>query len=360
MADEIFLTDLRNKIKGVLGFNLEQLLTKPVWGEINFEAARPDFEAILEMAKDLGDLPLELLPNDIAQNLGQQFQFILTQFQEINQYRIANPNPTDRRNTLITSVRNASTNLLRTTAPWIPFLAYRRAGGLKSIQDLSSRAEEAGALVKEAQQKVVACEREVGEIISRTNQAAAEVSKEVEKHVSGRKESIEKIIEAARIAAASAGAVAFTKDFDEESRKFDHDAKRWLIAAGLLALVTLGAAGAMWELTEPGLDNGQLFQKVSSRLVILAVLLSATIWCGRNYKTLKHLKIINRHRALSLLTLQAFSASAADTQTKDAILLEATKAVFGNVPTGYIDGGDGDSDLKIVEVARSILPKSDK
>jgi hypothetical protein len=63
---------------------------------------------------------------------------------------------------------------------------------------------------------------------------------------------------------------------------------------------------------------------------------------------------------MSIQTLQAFAAAASDTQTKDAVLVEATRAVFGNVPTGYIEGPGGDSDLKIVEVARSILPKTEK
>lgn len=116
----------------------------------------------------------------------------------------------------------------------------------------------------------------------------------------------------------------------------------------------------MWFWTEAGLDQGQIFQKLSTKLVVLAVLLSATIWCGRNYKALKHLATVNRHRALSIQTLQAFSAAASDVQVKDAVLLEATRAVFGNVPTGYISDGGGDGDLKIVEVARSILPKTDK
>jgi len=53
-------------------------------------------------------------------------------------------------------------------------------------------------------------------------------------------------------------------------------------------------------------------------------------------------------------------AATADVQTTDAALIEATRAVFGNVPTGYIEDGGGEGDFKIVEVARSILPKPEK
>lgn len=94
-------------------------------------------------------------------------------------------------------------------------------------------------------------------------------------------------------------------------------------------------------------------------MVVLAVLLTGTIWCGRNYKALKRLATINNHRAISIRTLQAFSSAAAQTQTKDAVLMEATRAVFGNVPTGFIGQTSSDSDLKVIEVARNILPDSD-
>ena len=73
---------------------------------------------------------------------------------------------------------------------------------------------------------------------------------------------------------------------------------------------------------------------------------------------MRHLAIINNHRAISLLTLQAFSNAANDVQVKDAVLLEATRAVFGTVPTGFVNA-NLDSDLKLVEIARNIMPKTE-
>jgi hypothetical protein len=86
-------------------------------------------------------------------------------------------------------------------------------------------------------------------------------------------------------------------------------------------------------------------------------MLTGTLWCGKCYKALTHLVIVNRHRALGLRTLQAFANAAADAQTKDAVLLEATRSIFGNVPTGYVDVANVDSDHKVVEIVRSVMPK---
>ena len=127
-----------------------------------------------------------------------------------------------------------------------------------------------------------------------------------------------------------------------------------------MALITLFIAYLMWLWTEAGLDQGQLFQKLGTKLVILLLLVSATAWCGRIYKALKHLATIYHHRALSIQTLQAFSAAASDEHTKNAVLLEATRAVFGNMPTGYVEGSSAETDLKIIEVFRRALTKVEK
>ena len=89
------------------------------------------------------------------------------------------------------------------------------------------------------------------------------------------------------------------------------------------------------------------------------VLFTATLWCGKTFKALKHLSTVNRHRALSLQTFQAFSHAASDDPTKDAVLMEATRAIFGSTPTGYLDAkGGSESDLKIIEIARTLGGKA--
>ena len=60
---------------------------------------------------------------------------------------------------------------------------------------------------------------------------------------------------------------------------------------------------------------------------------------------------------MSLQTFQAFSHAASDEQTKDAVLMEATRAIFGNTQTGYIDGVEvtPESKVKILEVVKSVV-----
>jgi hypothetical protein len=115
----------------------------------------------------------------------------------------------------------------------------------------------------------------------------------------------------------------------------------------------------MWYFIEPGLDKGQLWQKLGTKLAILGILISGTFWCGKIYKALMHQSTVNKHRALGIQTLQAFSAAVEETSMKDAVVLEAARSVFGNVATGYIDNSSStESDIKVFEVAKNLIPKS--
>jgi len=116
----------------------------------------------------------------------------------------------------------------------------------------------------------------------------------------------------------------------------------------------------MWAFTEGGLDQNQIWQKLTTKLAILLVLITATAWCGKIYKALLHQSTVNRHRALSLQTFQAFSSAASDLQTKDAVLMQTTKAIFGDAGTGFVESGQkgSEGDIKVLEVLKSFLPGS--
>jgi len=64
---------------------------------------------------------------------------------------------------------------------------------------------------------------------------------------------------------------------------------------------------------------------------------------------------LNKHRQNALNTFETFSkAAGTDTQTKNAVLLEATHAIFSNQQTGYLNqDGESDSPNRIIEIIKS-------
>jgi hypothetical protein len=119
----------------------------------------------------------------------------------------------------------------------------------------------------------------------------------------------------------------------------------------------------MWFTTaDAGLDSGQIIQKIGTKLFVLGTLFTATLWCGRMYKATMHQSATYRHRGLSIQTLEAFHHSAADPTAKDAVVMEAARAVFGSTPTGLISEGGAGSDpaTRIIEVTKSFTPTSNE
>ncbi len=332
MARDQEIDRLRKEINAVLAFQKDSLVNRTKWGEITFESAKRDFDRIYDVLNHLKLLPLEYLTDQAVSYIAQEVTQVKTVFDKIDKFNIQAQNPAATRDSIVDEVHTRADYLYAQASPWIPFLAYQKGDVTKNIEQLSAAVTEARNLIEAGKNDIALKGKEIDEIIVK-----------------------------AREASAAAGAAVFTQDFQKESETITGRSRAWLRATWVLALATLIAAGLMWVFTEAGLDQSQIWQKLTTKLAILALLISATAWCGKIYKSFVHQAIVNRHRALSLQTFQAFSRAASDAGTKDAVLLQTTKAIFSDPGTGLIDSPtrSTDSDIKVLEILKSILPKSD-
>ena len=326
MATDEDTKPLIDSIEKALGLREENLISRNQWGSITFQNAENDLERIFTILSHLKLLPLEYLTDAAITQINQQLTEVIKHLEAVNDFSLEQSNPTQVRDSLVDGIHQQADQFYTVATPWIPFLAYQKGDVSKNIEALTKSVQDANKIVDDAKNNIE------------------------KKH-----EEIENIITKAREASAAAGAAVFTQDFLREAANLKASARNWLIAASLLSVVTALTAGAMWYWVEPGLDSSQLLQKFGSKIAILAVLFTATLWCGRNYRALMHQSTTNKHRALGLQTFQAFSSAAADTQTKEAVLFETTKAIFANSPSGYIDtkSGGGDQEIRVIELAKS-------
>lgn len=330
MANVQLTEQLSGSIKQTLSVKNNSLVSRPEWGTINFTNAEQDLERIFLLLNYLSVLPLEYLTDQSTNQIKSQIDQTRPHLEQIDKFNIEQPNPTQTRDELITKIHQAADNLYTNAAAWIPFLAYQKGDVAQNIEKLRTSISDANDMVNKAK----------GEIESR-------------------KLEMDGIITKAREASAAAGAAVFTQDFNQEATTLSDKATKWLVATAFLSGATLVAAVLTWFWTQAGLDSGQIWQKVVSKFIVLSILLTATLWCGKIYKALMHQSAINRHRALSLQTFQAFSSAASDLQTKDAVLLETTRSIFSQCSTGYMDStsSSSDSDARVVEIVKSIVPK---
>lgn len=325
------LDDLGKQIDQFLSFDKEKLISRPEWGTITLEEVRSDFDRIYAIVNYLKVLPLDLLTVNALNSIRNEIQQINSTFEGINKFSIESGSPAQQKNQFVSQIQNQADSLYTNASPWIPFLAYQKGDVSRNIESLTSSVKEAQTLVNAAKGSIEDKGKEIDDIIVK-----------------------------AREASASAGAAIFTQDFKKESVELRKSAQIWLKVTGLLAFVTLLSAALLWFFTEGGLDSGQTWQKITTKIVILGILITATVWCGKIYRALMHQAAVYQHRSLSIQTLQAFSAAAKDIQIKDAVVLEAARSVFGSATTGYIDSSKDGSDgaIQILEVVKNILPKT--
>lgn len=315
-------------INHILQYDKESLIKNPKWGAITFENSRKNIDRVFDIVNFLNVLPYEYLPDAIIDSINLALIDIINEFRKIKTYDIQLSNHIATKDTIIANIDSYAQELLKSTATWIPFLAYQRGDTSKKIDALSASVRDAQGMVETA----------------KTN-------------ISQKQKEIDEMTEKARETSAAAVAAVFTKDYQTESAELKTTADNWLNHTKRLGIATIVVAIA-FILIDLG-SSGISWTRLGTKLTILGFMISGTFWCGRIYKALMHQSTIYKHRALSIQTIQAFKNAAIDDQTKDAVLHEAAKAVFGNTATGYIDqkGSGHEMDFKVIEVVKSFMPK---
>ena len=109
-------------------------------------------------------------------------------------------------------------------------------------------------------------------------------------------------------------------------------------------------------LGEAPANTWEALYRLGGRLIAISVLFYAAVWSGRIVLANMHLASVNKHRAVSLQTLQAFHQATEDAAAKDAVVLEAARAVYENVPSGYISrqSSEHSASARVVEIIKDV------
>jgi len=325
MATEALTKQLRDLAEQCTSTPIDELLNNSDWGKINFEGCRPELERTYSMLNQFKLLPVELLPDVPIRQIADTLLPIKQSLDQIRAFTIENANPTATRDQLVNQIKSQADQFYTAGHLYIPFLAYQKGDVQRNINELTRSVEQASQLVDGTKKDIEQKRDEIGGIIV-----------------------------AAREAAASVGVAHFTADFNAESEVQDTNAERWLMSTAGMAAATLLAALAMVFIPiQSNATSPQVIQMFTSKVVILGLLFTATLWCGRLYKAARHQSAINKHRANALRTFQAFTKAASDDAARNAVLMETTKSIFAITHSGYLDNEPAqDGGLKIVEVIK--------
>jgi DNA-binding XRE family transcriptional regulator len=157
-------------------------------------------------------------------------------------------------------------------------------------------------------------------------------------------------------AAKKAGVSKHTVHFKEEANTAKLVALAWLSVAVFLAVVIVLYVMFHVEPTLATLDNPTAIELVKEslpRLLVVFVLSFGMIWAAKNVSASTHNFVVNRHRQNALASFETFVEGASGKEVKDAVLIQATSAIFSPQDTGYAKGELPHPVSQVFEVLKS-------
>ena len=319
---------LKSDLQSLVGYKNKELIRRSEWGSINFELAEVHIQSIMQIAKDLLELPVENLSYKATSDLLTSIVQTTRALKRLDLFKLEDGRvPASDRDEINDRLQKAAEDLTISATPLIPYLAYRSGDISENIATINNATKEAK------------------ESLHRTKDWVIQQQKKVED-----------IVQIARNTTANSGVQRFTPEFDKEAERQSDLSINWLIATAILAASTIGVALGFYlsPATLLEANSWNTLHIILSKAAVIAVLFTGTIWCGRIYRALVHQAAVNRHRALSLKTFQTFVEGTKDGQVRDAVLMAATNTVFSNVPTGFVESsGDQDSKINYVKMSKS-------
>jgi hypothetical protein len=307
--------------------NLEALKRLELGEKLSFEQAIPYIERVVIFYRKLLDCDLVELPvvtmNQIT-TAGKSTIEILGKIGSFDPEKAQNPFP--ERNQLIDQIRDRWEQDYPVVAPVLSYAT-------KSSADFQRLEREARGTLSELGESKKQFKKETDDILSSMRSALGEVQD----------------------AAKKAGVAQHATHFNDEASLSRNIALGWLtfvIAFGLGAAsyVVFHVEPVLSRLTDP--TAIQLIQAAIPRLLIVFVLTFGMIWSAKNFTSSAHNYVVNRHRRNALASFQTFVEGASKPDIKDAVLIQATHAIFTPQDSGFAKGDVPNPASQVVEVFR--------
>ena len=310
---------------------------------LSFESVHPDLLIVHEMFREILTSPCEDIVNsahaqvqDVRQYLPQFYKIT----QKIRDFDINVENPIETHANLLQEIFNFCGSVKSSLSQTIAYLKSKQVEQLESQINAT-----VDALVEK-----------LGTEVSR----AKKLNDETETKERERQQESERLKLELQNYLAEKPISQYKSIFADQAKRHKNAAWTWLGVTGALTLIF--SAIFWWLLKDLGPAESQLsailqnFLAKGFFLSLIYLLIHRSI---KNYTAQKHLEIINRHRQNALETFDAFVAAAeGNRETRDAVLLAATNAIFDANQSGYLSVkmSRSDSAGPIQQVVRAAIP----
>lgn len=293
-------------------------------GALSFKSDSDFLNEILDLFLKTNGVDFFNIPYSFCVNFNNQLESAIVYFNSIKNFNINQQNPSASKDSIINNLRSNYDSYYSKTLPILSLIELKQGGYHEKVNAVNDILSDLEAERKDSTNKINKYIEEVKEIVENTKNASLKVA------VSN-----------------------FSSIFLSESGIHKEEAKYWLgnVIKVLIVIGIVGIISLSYIIFGNELDNSKAIQIGISKAILLTCLFYLLNICNKNYKSHKHNEIINKHRYNALNTFETFVKSSNDEQTKNAVLLEATRTIFCSPQTGYLNNeNESDVSTKIIEI----------
>lgn len=326
---------VRNHLLGAarsfMGMNWTQVARPDLEADLNFASLEQEFRAIAEMSRQLLALDLSVVPHDLLntaynvagrlqEQVGRMLNFSLRQLAE------QRSDPKSAREQV---VRDFYDQYRAFVSALPPVFAYAAAS---VSSDVYARTQ--------------------AELADARTQVSAAVT-----DARAQLEDLKKLTQLSKEEVQKAGVTRHANFFRIEAQRHEKASDWWLGAVIVLSASLAGLAFLNLSLvldTPPPPTTAAALSQIAAKLLLFSVVASATIWCGRVYRSHKHNSVVNKHRENALSSFETFAASTDNPDTRNVVLVQATQSIFSPQHSGF-SPTDSDPTMSspLLELART-------
>lgn len=281
--------------------------------QLNFSEAIPLARALVDIYKRIPLAALEDFSDSQLNVINQQANADFNTFKQIVGFSATVSNAADTRQNIINTLRSRRDQLFDQV--W-QYVAY----GVARITDTTLLETQARAAI----------------------QSINDQSEQLTSALASAKTDADSVLSEIRSVAAEQGVSQQAIYFKDEAESQERLAETWLIrtywfaaAVGAFAVLSLFLHKIDWLRPE---GTAEMFQLISSKVLIFAVLAYLLLLAARNYTTHKHNAVVNRHRQNALLTYRKLVEASGEKVTEDIVLAHAASCIFSPQETGFSHG----------------------
>ena len=333
--------------------NLKRIDLSPK--KLSFESVYPDLEVAYEMLQEILASPRTALINLPSRDVLQLKDYVLQSYEmtrEIMDFGVGerNENIRARHGEISQEIHRFCDAVKRSLSQAAAYLSSRK------IEEL----------VKQVNTTLTDAEEKFNTAISTETEKLQKLGEEAQQKEEKRHENFDQLYIQLQNQLTEKPISRYKEVFDNQARKHKKMAWVWL---GITVGLTLVSGGIFWGLLKDLLPTDNALSAILPNLLakgfflsLIYLLLNRSI---KNYTAEKHLEVINTHRQNALETFDAFAdAAAGNRDTRDQVLLAATKAIFDTNQSGYLSTktGNADSASPVQQIIKEVIPtkSSDK